>query len=342
MLLVGKPECGIAPILAPHSPIQSRIIDGEEAPAHSIPWQAEIGFYMHAGLHAGKWAHHCGGTILNKQHILSAAHCAGCPIHCEDTACRPPSCQWDTCCVEPTACYQLCYLGLPSHAVVKEHNIHDGSDGQNRILIANWKIHEDNDPTVIRYDFSLVSLVHPIMFDDKATPACLPNFPAMQQDDILVNKTLRTSGWGLLHSYTNQASDVLMRLDVIGISNKECQKVEGFQDKIFPDMICAEGADPKKPTQTICSGDSGGPLTYTDPHGVTTVVGVTSWTIGRGPYICLPSKPFVFGRVTSGLDWIKKNIGNSIPFKIITVVEQHDYMSICSNLLYSLDFVPAT
>ena len=67
--MLGEPRCGIAP-LAPHAPVRSRIVDGKEAIPHSIPWIAEIGFYMHGGLMAGQWMHHCGGTILNKQHIL--------------------------------------------------------------------------------------------------------------------------------------------------------------------------------------------------------------------------------------------------------------------------------
>ena len=311
--MVGKPKCGIAP-LASHSPAHSRIIDGKEATAHSIPWQVEIGFYMHGGTLDGQWAHACGGTILSKQHVLSAAHCATCPSHCTDTPCNQTAgCNMQTCCYTTaagTACFTVCATGQPSHVVAKEHSLTDNSDGQDRIEIKNWKIHENYDEKTLNYDYSLAFLMQPIALDDKAVPACLPTTPEMQQTDFFVQKTLSTSGWGLLSG--GKQADVLMQLDVIGLSNEKCQNSLGQFAPVFSEMLCGEGAE--KSTQTTCSGDSGGPLTYTNEKGVTTVVGVTSfvvtnWLTGEK---CLPGYPFVFARVTSVLDWINTNIGNYV------------------------------
>ena len=280
------------PLFLRDLPVGSRIIDGEEAAPHSIPWQAEIGFYRQ------RWIHSCGGTILNKHHILTAGQCAKC---------------------------ENCNLGQPSHAVVKEHNIRDDSDGQNRIKIYEWNVHENYNPYIFRYDFALVSLMLPITFDDKAVPACLPNSAKMSRKDFLVQKSLKTSGWGLL-SIDGSQSDVLMQLNVTGISNIDCWKTPGLEDWIYHEMICAVGAE--RPNQTFCIGDTGGPLTYKDEYGVTTVVGVVSWLLERDEKRCIPSVPFVFARVSSVLNWIKKNIGNYVEqcSSRIMVVMQYEFM----------------
>ena len=269
----------------------SRIVGGTEAAPHSIPWQVSIGYYDDYG----KLQHYCGGVILNKQYVLSAAHCAitsSWPV--------PHNGTWK----------------MPTYVAVKEHNRTDDSDGQHIIEICNWKTHKSYDPYKFRFDFALATLKQPIAFDDKAIPACLPSPRKMRQDDFFAGKALIVSGWGKL-GFDLGPSDVLMKLDVTAQSNEDCNKfwpVGNISTSLlYPEMICADGKR-EKPEQTVCMGDSGGPLTYTDQEGVTVVVGVTSF--GRRNVTtseaCIPGYPAVFARVTSVLDWITDEIQKDI------------------------------
>ena len=310
LLLLGDSQCGVASPL--HSHIHSRIVGGREAVAHSIPWQAEIGYYNHGSKTTGEWVHHCGGTVLSKLYILTAAHCKNCNSECKETDCQKESdCDMKTCCLmSRNVCFWLCKSGQPSHAVVKEHNIRDDSDGQNRIEVCNWhshkNYHHESPRGQPRYDFSLISLKQQILLDDKAVPACLPTSVEMQEADFLVGKNLKASGWGYLGDNLGYP-DVLMEFSPIGTSNKTCHNSYG--DDVFPEMLCAHG----EPTQSTCHGDSGGPLTYADEYGVTTVIGITSWSkVNPHTSECILRVPQVFARVTSVLDWIDEIIHKDV------------------------------
>ena len=57
--LDGGLVCGI-------TPLNNRIVGGEDAPAGSWPWQASLQRFG---------GHICGGSLINKEWVMSAAHC---------------------------------------------------------------------------------------------------------------------------------------------------------------------------------------------------------------------------------------------------------------------------
>ena len=60
-------ECGVAPYASSKTDcLIEEIVGGCEARPHSIPWQVALLF---------NGEHHCGGTLISSQHIVTAAHC---------------------------------------------------------------------------------------------------------------------------------------------------------------------------------------------------------------------------------------------------------------------------
>lgn len=65
--MVNPPECGLAnPKVATHDP--TKIVGGNESDPHYYNWQISL---MLRG------SHRCGGSIINSQWIVCAAHCTG-------------------------------------------------------------------------------------------------------------------------------------------------------------------------------------------------------------------------------------------------------------------------
>lgn len=99
------------------------------------------------------------------------------------------------------------------------------------------------------------------------------------------------SGWGLTDGKSEQISDDLRWIENKIMSNQECSRIFGS----IPDYeMCLSGDGGR----SVCSGDSGGPLTI---NGVQ--VGVVSY----GVEDCTPGYPSGFTRTTSFLDWISSN-----------------------------------
>ncbi|NWU20720.1 CTRC protein, partial [Dyaphorophyia castanea] len=48
----------------------SRVVGGEDAVAHSWPWQVSLEYGR-----SGYWSPTCGGTLIAPQWVLTAAHC---------------------------------------------------------------------------------------------------------------------------------------------------------------------------------------------------------------------------------------------------------------------------
>merc|ERR1711962_1596147 len=132
--------CGCAPVSS-----SNRIVGGKEVnPKGKLPYQ--VFFQGCAGM---RGCSICGGTIVNKRFVLTAAHC-----------------------------YNSMFATM--HAIVGEHNVCDGNpqgspnEGGKLIKVKKMTLHPDYNPRTIDNDIAVLELAEHLTFTKKIKPACLP------------------------------------------------------------------------------------------------------------------------------------------------------------------------
>jgi trypsin len=237
------------------------IIGGQQAPQ---------GRYSYAVSLQDRVGHFCGGSLIAKDIVLTAAHCQG-------------------------GSYDV---------VINRHNLETRA-GQ--IIPMKREIpHPRYNDRTTNNDFNVVVLRRPTTEDvelvrlnsDSSKPAIGNKVAVAGWGDTRKSDNIQ------------EFSDVLMTVNVNVIKNRECSASEGtidgydesYQGQITESMLCAEATG-----KDACGGDSGGPLVIRGSHsrGRDDVqVGVVSWGIGCAQR----SFPGVYARVSSEYAWIRKQV----------------------------------
>ena len=211
-----------------------RIINGFEAPKHGYPFVVSL---------QDTNGHFCGGSLIAKHAVLTAAHCQG-------------------------GDYEIA-LGL-----------HDVSGGGGQVIKVDREVpHRKYDDATADNDFMLVFLKEPAELKKKKVGLIKLNNNSSLPG---VDDSVKAMGWGVTDTNIGSLSDILMEVDVNVISNKKCDSSsdenDSYKGQITDSMICAVGK-----REDACQGDSGGPLVLglDDAHGGEyMLVGVVSWGIG--------------------------------------------------------------
>ncbi|KAM8844800.1 tryptase-like isoform 2-T2 [Spinachia spinachia] len=197
--------CGLAPL-------NNRIVGGESAPAGSWPWQAS--------LHRS-FGHFCGGSLINSQWVLSAAHCFS----------------------SSSTSGLIVYLGRDTQQLF---NFNEVSRGVSLVIRHPAYSAESNDN-----DIALLRLWSPVTFTNHIRPVCL----SAEGSVFAAETSCWVTGWGTIQSGVPlQFPQRLQEVQVPIVSNSRCNAAYGI---ITSNMVCA-GAD--SGGKDSCQGDSGGPL----------------------------------------------------------------------------------
>uniref|UniRef100_A0A6M2DUH7 Putative trypsin-like serine protease n=1 Tax=Xenopsylla cheopis TaxID=163159 RepID=A0A6M2DUH7_XENCH len=156
--------------------------------------------------------------------------------------------------------------------------------------VAKYLQHEKYDQSTLEYDIGLLKLATPIICNDYAKLTKLNK----DKSKTFVGKTATVSGWGIFKDFPNfKLPDKLQYTTLEVQPQEDCKKVWGAYIRDY--TICA-----KHEKQSICIGDSGGPLT---------VDGLQIGVVSFGSTPCAQDIPSGFVNVASFLDWIQEQTG---------------------------------
>ncbi|XP_047478659.1 serine protease 44-like [Penaeus chinensis] len=213
-----------------------RISGGQPASKHSYPWIAIL-------FNGGK--PFCGGSLIDRTHILTAAHC-----------------------IAHMSQFDISNLRVRLGA----HNIMTRETTAQDFKITRVVRHKDYNSLKLYNDVAMLTLERPAVYTAQVRPVCLD-----KSQERYAGEMVTVAGWGSMYEGGPQSPSLYqVRLRVW--SNEDCARKYGraAPGGIVDSYLCA-GQDGKD----SCQGDSGGPLVkYID--GVWTQVGLVSWGIGCG------------------------------------------------------------
>ncbi|XP_001997665.2 serine protease 1 [Drosophila grimshawi] len=142
-------------------------------------------------------------------------------------------------------------------------------------------------------DIALIRTPH-VEFSNRISRVRLPSLS--DRNKLYVNERTTACGWG--QTTSTRTPENLQCVDAPVISNAQCARTYGSR-VVHSSVLCTSTSGGK----SICYGDSGGPLVT---QSNTILIGISQFTAaGR----CSAGHPAGFTRITSHLDWIRKQSG---------------------------------
>ncbi|XP_066947274.1 uncharacterized protein [Macrobrachium rosenbergii] len=257
-----KTTCGVRPLAR-----EGRIVNGERSDFAEWPWQALIKESTWLGIFT---KNKCGGVLLNKKYVLTAAHC------------------------QPGFLASLI-------VVLGEWDLSDDYEPKKTVQrnVKRVIVHKGYVAKTFDNDLALLEMERSVTFDEHIVPICMPH-----GDEDYTGMIGYVTGWGRL-SYGGPVPTQLNEVQVPIIKNSQCQKwflEAGHIKTIKNEFFCAGYKEGKRDS---CEGDSGGPLSVQGDDGRWYLAG----TVSHGIKCAYPNLPGVYMKMTYYKPWIESITG---------------------------------
>lgn len=192
---------------------EEAIVGGSQAAAGQFPYQVSV----------QTSSHRCGGSIIDKDHVLTAAHCVD---------------------------------GLSAERLRIRAGSNQHASGGKLVKVANVTQHSEFDAKAIKNDIAVLKLASSLDFGSAISAVDLPS----SADEMpQVGTECSVTGWGSTSAGGSMSSNLLVTYVNI-VDHEKCQAEYADAQEVDDSMICAGvefgGKD-------ACQGDSGGPLVDT-------------------------------------------------------------------------------
>ncbi|XP_077488998.1 complement factor B-like isoform X2 [Amblyomma americanum] len=229
----------------------------------------------------------CGGTIIDRKWVLTAAHCTHTIVQLPE---EPRNYEPDE--LSLVAGLKKTNSGTAKKLVVEKIVRHEGYNASSKTFLN---------------DIALLKLKDEIVYEKSVRPVCLP--PSEEKKHKKSSEKENTAfviGWGADKPKHENPTDSLMQLKMEIGSRDDCNKsVQGHAGKVYPEqgLICAKSTE-----GDTCIGDSGGPLMrgVKDEEVIWTQTGIVSW----GQAVCKKNKHSFYTDVSHYMDWIQHHLKN--------------------------------
>ncbi|WP_319534626.1 serine protease [uncultured Vibrio sp.] len=253
--------------------ISTAIIGGEPTTLNQLPFFARLILHKTG---ASSFSNICGGSIVNDRYILTAAHCVESGVFTDG------------------------WSADDLRVLVKNPTMDD-------VYVSEFKdvrsitIHPRyNSASLWINDLALLELSQPIT--DNVQSITLP------QDfgDYSDAEVYQIFGLGQTSTNDTSSTNYLRWAEVEPLTDSECAAlVSGYNAQ---ETLCANGFEDRAYTG-ICSGDSGGPLTYVDGNGMYQQIGIVSYGSSDCESADIPS---VFTEILNYASWIEQQTNSGV------------------------------
>lgn len=224
-------SCGVQAIKPDESNLY-RIVGGQVVIPNSWPWQVALkkgGFF-------------CGGSLINSQWILTAAHC------------------------------QTSVNGLVIH--LGDHNVDIDGSGETRIPASRWISHPQYNDNEITNDVALIKLSQPVTFSNTISPVCLPGGRSSA-----IGSRGFTTGWGIINADGSGSTSTFLRQVGIPVNDPSVCNYQGFPPAT---QICAGVRSTSGPRDSCQGDSGGPFVQKDSSTGQWYVAGIVSYGVGCG------------------------------------------------------------